>query len=84
MSEHFVIDTTGVVAPAASTSRKQMAPAFEQRFKQNLNARYDAAGLTPEMEAWWSNADKKGPRASANKSTRAPTCSLSVVSCMRC
>lgn len=79
MSYHFVIDTHGISTPAVPQSRRSrrggdggsLGPEFQRRYRRVLQARYDAAGLTPEMEAWWANADRLSPRAAASKSTRA-------------
>lgn len=77
--EHFVIDTASLEAQIPSADPKpqprsaagsRFPAGFASRHRQVLKAKYDAAGLSPEMEAWWAGSDHLSPQAANSKAVR--------------
>lgn len=59
-----------LIQQVADFFRGNPQQSFTEKHRRVLKAKYDAAGLSPEMEAWWAGADGLSPRAANNKTIR--------------
>lgn len=55
---------------SAQLAEQRRTNAFLRSYNRRIKARYDAAGLDPELERYWSQADNRSPRSANEKGIR--------------